>query len=1037
MLVFTLISLTVSTDSAGVGGFVSFQFPYNGDKASLFSQLTVVIKTPQGSLIDTAEVQPTGYWVIPTPQHRELVITIRKPSGLVISPPTSYIQYPFNSNVDFQIQGFSVSGTIVAKADSNSLVHVSLLVEVTNGKDITISNMSSTDGTYTIGPLPPGEYKVSLKDAIAESQKVTVDKPLSECNPLIITEWAQSGSVEFPEGTTKHSVKLQLSGEGISQEVETDKDGRFVLKGLSVGSYQLKSANEDIIISSASFSISVSKLPVPIVMRYEGLKVHGKVTFPDAKGLSNVAVTLNPGNHHTKTDENGNFVFTQILSIEAPKLEVSYPFYKFEIPEIPPITIEPLPLINVLVTEAPINCRVECPKADLTFTGAVNTKVTVTNGTFCITSPVGEDVTIKAESECGFEYNEITVKSPNEKVRFSRMKATVDGTVKCINDKCNTNTILKLINSNYKYETKLNENGQFTFEDIEFGNYKLSILNTKNEKFAISKKDVKVSEKFTKVGEIGAQTSFVYNVTVSHSMSVKCGDEILQLQRGLNTIETKSTIIESYDCHKFSNVNIQMNQRIIVESIERQVIVNGEEGTYTVYLNNEELNSPYKFNQKVDEEVTISLKAIAPYVVNPESQKVKSVSTCEECGIKFDVIRGIEYSGKIIPAVSGVSMTAISDGKVISSTLTNDLGEYSLGSYPSNINIEVTAVLDGYKFTKKEKSFDFESEKLSSIYVTFEHQPNANVKGIMLSISRVDGYAHNVMIDDENSVINNLEKGQYYIKPILREHEFIPSQTTIELTQQEANISFSIIRVKFGISGEVRRVTGEPEPDIEIEAVYPNGEHQTTVTDSHGKFRIGGLLPNQTITLISKISSTSLIGKVTPTQLKVKMENEEKTNIRFISLKPNPSFDIIGELDILPDFLPSMNVALMSSNGKVVDRFTFPSKLSNMFYFTNLTDEKYFIYAASTMQAARINCTAPEIEKQTPQVNTVVECQVAQDEAIEETHGSVVAATALAIVTGIVWVCIFNLKKVKELILDAKQMVLPSKKTKKGNKKQK
>lgn len=1033
-MIFSLF-LSLSLASAGVGGFVSIQFPYSGDRAQLFSQLSVVVRTPQGSLIDTAEVQPTGYWIIPTPTQREIVAELKAPEGIVVSPKNAFAQFPFNTDVNFQIKGFSVTGSILAKNGNNELVHVTaqLQVEVTNEKDITLVEMSNSDGTYSVGPLPPGEYKVTLRDAVVDAQTVVVTKPNEECKPLVIIEWAQNGVVEFPENVKAHPVSLQLVE--TNQIIETDKNGRFSIKGLNVGSYQLKSAVDGIIIKPAQFTISASKLPTPIVMKYEGVRVQGKVLYPNGDPLPKALVSLNPGNYQTETDENGIFAFSPLLEIENPILNTEIPNYKFKIPQIPIISNEPINDVLITVTDAPISGIVECPTANIVFEGAVENKMTVTNGKFVITAPYGKEVTVKAESQCGFEYNEITVKAPSKAIKFARVKATVSGSVNCL-DKCNKETAIGLENKQYKYQGNLNENGKFVIEDVEFGKYQISVLSTNNEEFKLFENDVIVNGKTIEIGNIAEQTNYVYNITSSHEMKVKCGENEISLNRGLNLIKSKATLIKPNDCHIFKEVDIKSQKRIIVDAVERYVEVNGEEGTYTVKLNGKELEAPYKFVQKMDEEFVISITAIPPYVVEPPQIKVKAVQKCEDTGIHFDVIRGIEYSGKIQPPVEGVSMSAISEGKVISTSITNEQGEYSLGSYPSNIKIEVTASKDGYKFTKVDKTFNFVSEKLSSIIINFEHAQNAEIQGILLSISRQDGYAQNFIVDSETVTIPNLEKGRYYIKPILREHEFTPSQVSVDLQETlEKEISFSILRVKFGISGEVRRITGEYEPDIEIEAVYSNGEHQTTVTDAKGKFRIGGLQPNQTIMLLARATETSLIQTVTPSQIKIKMGNEEYKNVRFLSMKPIRSFDIIGELKVEPDFIQAMNVILMTPTGQVVERFSYPSKSNNLFYFTNLTNDKYIVRAAYTrLDGTKFNCTNLEIERQQIEPHISIECHIIESKSnIESENNSNIIATIITLLVGIFWLFIFNFNRIKEIFNQIKNSIIPSKKSRKQN----
>lgn len=1012
-------------ESAGIGGFVTFGFNYQGAKQKLLTSLSIIVKTPppQNSNVDSTVVQPTGYWIVATPSHHELVVSVKAPEGVIIEPQTHYIQYPFNSNIDFKIVGFSAIGQIATAQPDGSLIRVlsPLTVEVTDGKDITLTATTS-DGSYNIGPLPPGEYTVSLKDAVAEPKKFKIVDQSAKIEELVITDWPQNGVVNFPEGTKPHSVSLVLTSHDNSDfkmDVKTEENGRFSIKGLHVGSYQLKSAVEDIVLSSLSFTISAKENPKPLTLRYEGIRIHGTVLYPNGEGLAKVNVKLTPGNIQTTTDDKGNFVFSALHQISQPHLEFSYPYHKFSETEIPSIEEKPIPHIKVNVLNAQICGSVECP-ANLTFSGAVKQSLHVTNGTFCISAPISQSVDIKAVSQCGFEHSSLTVTSPTNNVKFARIKATVTGHARCIGD-CDTSTVFNLHNDQYSYKTNVMLNGVVEFTDVEFGRYHLSILSSPNTIWTVLQNDIFVSSKTVTAEDIGEQTAFSYNVTVSHQMDVKCGEKELSLNRGLNTISARSTIIEPNSCLLFKPVDLKTNQRIVAELIKRKVVIKGPSDVFKVYLNGVELLPPYEFNQKFDEVAKVSIKTIAPYFSIPTEVEAKSVTSCDQAPINFEVLVGVEYAGQITPAIDDVSITATLDGKIIATAQTSDDGKFSLGSFPSNKNITLKAEKKGYKFIQKEDSFDFTAEKLSSILIHFDAPSKVSTKGILLSLSRLDNFAHHVVTDSsDDTVISGLDSGNYYLMPIFREHEFDPPQVEFNLSQgTQLNLTFKVTRVQFGISGEVRRITGEYEPDIEIEANYGVGEKQVVVTDARGNFRIGGLNPNQTVILLARASSTSLVQRITPAQLKVKMGTEEFRNVRFLSMKPKKSFDILGELVIEPDFLPTMNVALMTPNSQVVERFTFPSKLSNNFFFTNLTQTKYNIIVANTRQVNSINCPKQELELSQPVTKVRIVCEVtshSRNKEQEETNEKI--ASLIAFVSVLTWIIFFNIGKFTNAIND-------------------
>ena len=1010
-------------DSAGIGGFVKFNFPYSGDRASLLSQLTIVVKTPQGTLVDSAEVQPTGYWIVPTPAHRELIVSVRGPAGLVISPASEFIQVPFG-DVNFKIEGFSIRGSIVTKLSSDELVHVAipLIVEVTDGQGFSISNTSTTDGSFVVQPVPQGTYTVTVRDAAAAPKTVVVSERAGECDPILIKEWPQTGVVVFPEDVEPRAVKLVLSG-AASKVLETQADGRFSIAGLSVGQYHLKSEDEDVVISPLSFSISAAKLPTPLSLTFEGIRVHGHVMLASEKPVKGAEVTLNPGNMKSVTNADGEFVFPVVKVMAHPKLDVVMPHYSFSVPTIPAIIGNPIPSVEVNVVNAAICGKVECPEAKLRFSGGIETEMTVTNGQFCVSAPVSQTVKIVAESECGFEHRELSVTAPTDLVKFARVKAQVSGQASCLGS-CNTNTVLTLKNQQYEYSTKLLSNGEFLFDEVEFGKYNLQVSGAKNEVWKETAGQVVVDNKKVNIKQVAEQTAFLYNVTVSHEMKVKVGSEIIDLHRGLNLVKVQTTIIEPADCHQFKPVDLKTQQRIVTESIERTVVVNGD-GKYQVFLNGVELSAPYKFSQKQDQVVTVEVKSEAPYFSEPAKLEVSCVDTCPESVIRFEVLRGVEFRGTITPPIEGIVITAISENRTIATAVTDAKGVYSLGSFRSNLKYTLTATKQGYKLSRQGNTFDFAAEKLSSIEIEFEHADNVDTRGILLSLSRADGFAQNVVTDSSEDIalISDLEAGHYFLKPIFKEHQFTPAQVSIDLKDGTTfRTKFSILRVKFGINGVVRRITGEPEPDVEIEAIHPNGDRQATVTDARGRFRIGDLAPNQTFTLTAKASATSAVDRVTPVQMKVKMGNEEYKGVKFLSMKATRSFDIFGELKIDPDFLPKMNVILMSTSGQVVERFAFPSKLSDFFYFTNLTAEKYNIIIANTDRqlTGTVTCPKQEVEFKYPQAHVEIVCETSQKNQPSEDApvASHWRASIIAYVAVLVWIAFFNFERIYELIVE-------------------
>jgi hypothetical protein len=1016
-----LFALARCSGDDGVGGFIKFGFPYNENKADLLSQLTVVVKTPQGSIVDEAEVQPTGYWIIPTPTHRELVISVHGPEGLQFSPQKQIVNFPFNSDVDFQILGFSISGKVITKTASGESVPVSAQLTIDIDQEQTgahLTTTSTTEGTFSVGPVVPGTYKVQIKNAIAQPQNVVVKSGSAVCEPLLITDWPQSGRIVFPEGVKARKVNLKLTG-AAQQKFETDSDGFFMLKNLNVGRYYLECDEENVAISTVAFSVTSAELPTPLTVNFQGININGKVVLPNKNGVQGVIVKILPEGKTTKTNEKGEFTFAGVKACEKPEIVAELPFTTFKIPELKEITTIPVEPVEIVVVNARITGFVDCPSASLTVSGAVSESFTVTNKTFSISAPVGQKVTIKAESECGFETNELTVVSPAEKVKFQHIKAKVSGSVKGLTECADVKVMLKGRQGQYTFN--VDQQGKFSGEEVEFGTYSLSISAQSNTVWKETKTTLIVNQKVIDAGEVAHQTAFRFHVTASHQMNVAFGKQIVSLDRGTNTIETTGTVVSPADCHIFEPFDVRYNTRIVVSSIEREIIVTGEteDSNYEVFVNQKPLSPPYKFTQGLEETVTAQVDASSPFYVEPSRIEVHAPQNCDTCGIKFEVLRGKEYKGKIFPAIEGVLITAKSDGKVITSGLTSSTGEYTLGSHPSNIPITVTAQKIGYSIRQRENSLDFEAEKLASFTINFDKE---SADGTLVSLTRADGFRKTERVDSQVAVFSELPSGEYTINPVKREYLFTPKMKTLKLAAgEDAKFNFSVTRTRFGISGKVTRITGEPEPDVEVTAIHPDGEKTSDVTSAEGTFRLGNLLPNATYTIIAAATGTSNVKRITPEGLKVKLGEQDSTGLSFLSIKPSKSFDILGEVEIEQNLLPNLNVILTTESGKVAGRYEFQSKSSNFFFFTNLTEERYKLNVASRKQLSDdLNCETIEVDQSAANANVVIKCNVHHN-TVQQTGGSKIRASIFAFGAIFVWIVFFNFAAFKEAFKPAPQ----------------
>lgn len=1004
----------IAAEDVGVGGFIKINFPYNGNNAELLSKLTVVVKTPQGSTVDEAEVQPSGYWLIPTPANHELVVSVRGPQGMVFSPATKNVNFPFNSDIDFQILGFAISGKITTRTSTGSIVHVSASLNVQVDQvdgNIHLTTTSSPDGTFSVGPVYSGKYTVQVKDAIADPQTVVVENDCAVCPHLLITDWPQNGKVVFPEGVTPRKIKLSLSGSA-QREVETDSDGFFLLKNLNVGNYVLNSAEKGVSISQLSFSVTSSQLPTPLSLQFLGISISGSVKYPNGQPLAGVSLILLPANSKTTTNANGEFCFNSIQPTQTPSLRAELPFYTFNIPQIEAIQTLPIENLQITVQNAKISGTVECSSADLTFSGAISQSFTVTNKSFTVSAPFGKDVVVKAVSECGFESYEFTVQAPSDSIKFRSIKAKVTGSVQCINE-C-SDLKLTMSNSQFKYQIPVDVNGHFE-EEVDFGTYSLKLNHPSNQVWSDLVTSLQVTSKNVNANKVAVQKAYKFTVVSSHAMTVQCGEKTLSLQRGSNDVEVESTVISPADCHIFEATDLRENTRIIVSKIEREVVIKNDvaESKSEVFVNNKRIQAPYKFTQDLNELVTVQVAVAAPFYVEPSSLQVSVPKDCSGCGIQFEVIRGVEYSGRIFPPLEGVQVTASdSTGKIIGQTTTTAAGSFTLGSHPSNANITLSATKAGYNIIRHENSFDLDAEKLATISAEFSDE---KAHGTLLALTRTDGFKMTTTVSGKSALFTNLAPGEYFVKSIKREHVFEPSMASFTLKDgADQQLHFSVIRSRFGISGEVKSISGRPEPDVEVTAHFSNGEKISDVTDVKGNFRLGNLLPNMSYTVTAAATGTSKAGRITPGSIVVELGEADYEGLKFNSIRPAKNYDVFGTVDIQPAMLDSLVVLLEKEGGIVVQDFKFQSQNTGFFFFTNCTDEKYNVRVASVRSGAEFSCPTVEVDRKRKDVE--IKCEVKESNDVAFEIGSQLEASLAAFCLFALFIVLYNFKALSSSI---------------------
>lgn len=198
--------------------------------------------------------------------------------------------------------------------------------------------------------------------------------------------------------------------------------------------------------------------------------------------------------------------------------------------------------------------------------------------------------------------------------------------------------------------------------------------------------------------------------------------------------------------------------------------------------------------------------------------KFKTLNVERECvldseDLVFELKVGVMMEGKISPPLKDVEITAyLKDTEhAIAQAITDELGQYKIGPLYSEYKYSLIAKLTGYKIVREtETSYNFNSEKLSFLKVYVVDRLGGPLNGALISLSSSEkGFSVN-QITDEEGVANftDLFKGEYSIKPVLKEYELTPAQKQLKIeggTHYEEN--FVGVRVAYSAFGKSNILT--------------------------------------------------------------------------------------------------------------------------------------------------------------------------------------------------------------------------------------
>lgn len=311
----------------------------------------------------------------------------------------------------------------------------------------------------------------------------------------------------------------------------------------------------------------------------------------------------------------------------------------------------------------------------------------------------------------------------------------------------------------------------------------------------------------------------------------------------------------------------------------------------------------------------------------PTSKSVTVTGKCIENAVKFNSFRGIFLDGSIKPAVEKAVVKAVlkKDKDVVIEAISNKDGAFKIGPVKRVEDYDITATLDGFKFTPTSTPGHFQSVKLSQLSIkVVDEVTNAPLDGVLLSLvggkgAGSDYRSNNVLDETAHKNYVALAPGEYFVRAILQEYKFSPSTSTIVVKEgQHENVVLKGKRVSFSAYGKMREMSGDAMKDVIIEALSEGCDlHQSEATTKEdGTYRIRGLLPDCEYQVHAKsYADGSPAPHSFPRSFTVSMTAEDVKGLEFMATITAKTTDIAVEIgmDTLPE-IQSVRVVITKNN---------------------------------------------------------------------------------------------------------------------------
>jgi len=749
-----------------------------------------------------------------------------------------------------------------------------------------------------------------------------------------------------------------LAPEGLTQicHVKTGANGEFVFSIVPNGAYKLvpfyaeHGTRYELTPAVLDVEVSSGSVVSPAFV-VSGFSVSGQVLsgagFSPVEG-SSVSLTSSDGSVlSSSTDKTGSYSFE---SLQQGSYSLAATFPGMEFPTLPVQLSPASPLLPQLIAskysvsgQLDLSTVAHDSRRMVKFTSDETEEVLVPvekDGKFsCFVPAAAYSVSVvatKADDQMGIVFAPLSVSvkvidNAVSNLFFSLIRVTVSGNLVCKSSVCPDLTVTLKPDGFGEEAFVMSKAGKFSFPSLLPGTYSITI-DESGLCWKTSTLQVNIeSDAIDNIEFI--QTGWSMRVASSHPTILQYKQQGGEDENQLNIPVGQSSHCISHDstysltttsCHQFdadsrasswtpgSTVILTAVRHAVTGRVtaiqpipDLQVMIYSQAETQTLAITEPETKDGlfyYRFNYQALPHQDITIEPMASkFLFNPSKLHVAVADDCQSDVAIFTATQGLFLTGSIVPPIADVVLTISSPQLPSPVTVnTDEQGAYSAGPFPRDLEYTVKAEKLGYVIAETETAGVFSAKKLAKVAVMATSSDGEPLPGVLVSLSGGENnYRTNEQTGPQGSLtLMSLSPGEYFVKPVLKEYEFVPKSKLISV-KEGADEVVNIVgnRVEFSVFGRLTGLKGDAEPGVILEAIGQGEkcsiyqEEATTAND--GKFRIRGLQPGCIYHLGLKSTKSNVhIERTIPARHSIQVDQGDVTAVELIAIRPRTNMDV-------------------------------------------------------------------------------------------------------------------------------------------------